>query len=63
MLCIKRLALTRAEYTLYLLQSVNSRPNIACSGRRWRGPWAGRDFLAPCRAASRAGSHVCQQRR
>ena len=31
------------------------RPTLLCSGRRWRGPWAGRDFCRSCRAASRAG--------
>jgi len=28
---------------------------VLCSGRRWRGPWAGRDFWRSCRAIARAG--------
>ena len=32
-----------------------SGPTLLCSGRRWRGPWAGRELLAWWRAVSRAG--------
>ena len=30
-------------------------PTLPCSGRRWRGPGAGRDFGAWWRASARAG--------
>ena len=43
--------------------TLHSSPTLLCSGRRWRGLWAGRDFLGPWRAASRAGLDACQQRR
>ena len=33
----------------------NRRPTLLCSGRRWRGPWAGRDFETWWRATSHAG--------
>ena len=38
----------------YSFTTIIGRPTLLCSGRRWRGLWARRDFCLSCRAASRA---------
>ena len=41
--------------TVFVYYFISGRPTLLCSGRRWRGLYAGRDLLAWWRTSARAG--------